>query len=128
MPKTTADKDVVLRAQALYDKGIPFDRILPITLENGSVIDRFAVVCARCEGPLQNDRVRGFVSRIAGDTRLAEGVAFCARCNLFTPFRVHIKPQESGFRLKPLDHVPLLQPEPGVLLPFGKGRNRGDGV
>lgn len=124
MTETIKDKDVVLRAYALFDRGTAFHRLLPISLSNGATVNHFAVSCAGCRMKLGNDELRGTIDRVADGVLLAEGIAHCSPCNLLTPFRVHIKPHGDGFRIESLEHVPLLQSQPGSLISLDAWRNR----
>ena len=88
------------------------DSQLPITMNNGHIIESTTFACTQCGAPtISGENLRGeFHTVTGGDLRLT-GYGYCSICVIFCPVRQHYRQNEDGsiyIQTIPRDHpIPL---------------------
>ncbi len=63
----------------------------PVAFEDGGGFPMFTAYCAQCSRPIENQHLRGRVTRTRRDMVTIEGAGACFSCNIATPvnYRLH---------------------------------------
>ncbi len=63
----------------------------PVEFEDGGGFPMFTAYCAQCNRPIENQHLRGLVTRSRRDTYTVEAAGACFTCKIATPvsYRLH---------------------------------------
>ncbi len=70
----------------------------PLAFDDGGGFPMFTAYCAQCNRPIENQHLRGLVSRARRDMYTIEAAGACFGCNIATPvnYRFHADGTMSG--------------------------------
>ncbi len=64
----------------------------PVEFEDGGGFPMFTAYCAQCNNPIENQHLRGRVSRSERDVYTVEAAGACFACNIATPVNYRLHP------------------------------------
>lgn len=118
-PLVLATQEAFEKALQEWEHSAPVHTSLPVHFQNGAVFSSFVGECKGCGHPIEDELLRGRVTRPIPELAALDAYGACKSCRLITPFMCRVRSTPEGLQMEWIHErhgwVTALMNRPGVL-------------